>query len=185
MVAAGSFRARAGADAGATLALSGIPAAHPPRALPIAPIRMPRLSVPRRVTVAIARVAVLACAAFAVRPLAVHASLPARLGVAVQPVDVTGRWAFAVTTENGTGYPTVTFKQAGEKVTGTYESSRMGVRPLEGTIKGDTLRFAFTNVPEGTPAFTFVAVLTDKDNLKGTLEMGGMGTATFTGRRER
>lgn len=102
-----------------------------------------------------------------------------------QPVDVTGRWAFAVTTENGTGYPTVTFKQEGEKVTGTYESSRMGVRPLEGTIRGDTLRFAFTSVPEGMPAFTFVALLVDRDNLKGTLEMGGMGSATFTGRRER
>ncbi len=39
------------------------------------------------------------------------------------------------------------------------------------------------NVAEGRTAP--VPVLTDKDNLKGTLEMGGMGTATFTGRRER
>lgn len=103
---------------------------------------------------------------------------------AQQPLNVTGRWAFAVTTENGTGYPTVTFKQEGEKVTGTYESARMGARAFEGTIKGDTLRFAFTEIPEGMPAFTFVAVLTDKDNLKGTLEMGGMGSANFTGKRE-
>jgi len=136
--------------------------------------------------------AVLLFGAITVRPLAAHpAALPdaaapaAARPAAAQPVDVTGRWAFAVTTENGTGYPTVTFKQTGEKVTGTYESSRMGVRPLEGTIKGDTLRFAFTSGPEGMPAFTFVAVLVDRDTLKGTLEMGGMGSATFTGRRER
>jgi hypothetical protein len=126
--------------------------------------------------------AVLVCAALAVRPATAR---PVLRGEAQQPVDVTGRWAFAVVTENGTGYPTVTFKQSGEKLTGTYESARMGVRPLEGTIKADTLRFAFTGAAEGMPAFSFVAVLVDRDNLRGMLEMGGMGSATFTGRRER
>lgn len=151
------------------------------------------MSRPRHPAAAAALAAVvLLFGALAVRPLAARpAASPAgetpvaARPAAVQPVDVTGRWAFAVTTENGTGYPTVTFKQAGDKVTGSYESSRMGVRPLEGTIKGDTLRFAFTSAPEGTPPFTFVAVLVDRDTLKGTLEMGGMGSATFTGRRER
>jgi hypothetical protein len=155
------------------------------------------MSRPRHPAAAAALAAVLLLGAITVRPLAARplaarpaaspaAAMPvAARPAAAHPVDVTGRWAFAVTTENGTGYPTVTFKQTGDKVTGTYESSRMGVRPLEGTIKGDTLRFAFTSAPEGTPPFTFVAVLVDRDTLKGTLEMGGMGSATFTGRRER
>ncbi|MFP5354092.1 MAG: hypothetical protein ACLGIK_02915 [Gemmatimonadota bacterium] len=99
-------------------------------------------------------------------------------------VDVTGKWAFAVVTENGTGYPTVVLKQEGEKVTGTYDSPRMGTRPLEGTIKGDTLRLEMKGGPEGMPAFVFVGVLVDKDNMKGSLEMGGMGSAPFTGKRE-
>ena len=99
-------------------------------------------------------------------------------------VDVTGRWAFAVVTENGTGYPAVVLKQDGEKVTGTYDSPRMGTRPLEGTIKGDTIRLEMKGGTEGMPPFLFVGVLVDKDNMKGTLEMAGMGSAPFTGKRE-
>lgn len=99
-------------------------------------------------------------------------------------VDVTGKWAFAVVTENGTGYPTVVLKQDGEKVTGTYDSPRMGTRPLEGTIKGDTIRLSMKGGTEGMPEFVFVGVMVDKDNMKGSLEMGGMGSAPFTGKRE-
>jgi hypothetical protein len=99
-------------------------------------------------------------------------------------VDVTGKWAFAVTTENGTGYPTVTFKQDGEKITGTYESQRLGSRAIEGTVKGDTIKFAMKGA-EGMPDFEFAGVIVDKDNIKGTLEMGGMGSAAFTGKRSQ
>ena len=97
--------------------------------------------------------------------------------------DVTGKWAFAVTTENGTGYPTVILKQEGDKVTGTYESQRLGLRTLEGTVKGDSLFLTMKSAGEGMPDFTFVGRLVDKDNVKGALEMGGMGSATFTGKR--
>lgn len=99
-------------------------------------------------------------------------------------IDVTGKWAFAVVTENGTGYPTVVLKQDGEKVTGTYDSPRMGTRPLEGAVKGDTIRLEMKGGTEGMPPFVFVGVLVDKDTMKGTLEMGGMGSAAFTGKRE-
>ncbi|MFN8575029.1 MAG: hypothetical protein U0132_23455 [Gemmatimonadaceae bacterium] len=99
------------------------------------------------------------------------------------PRDVTGKWAFAVTTENGTGYPTVTLKQDGDKITGTYESQRLGLRTLEGSVKGDTLRLTMKSSGEG-PDFTFVGLLADANNVKGSLEMGGMGSASFTGKRE-
>ena len=108
--------------------------------------------------------------------------VPAPLAAQSTPVDVTGKWAFAVTTENGTGYPTVTLKQEGEKLTGTYESQRLGSRELQGTIKGDTVKFSMKG-GEGMPDFEFNGVLVDKDNMKGTLEMGGMGSASFTGKR--
>ncbi|MEP7345312.1 MAG: hypothetical protein ABI877_08595 [Gemmatimonadaceae bacterium] len=97
--------------------------------------------------------------------------------------DLSGKWAFAVTTENGTGYPTVILKQEGDKVTGTYESQRMGLRALAGTIQGDTLHLTMKSGSEGMPDFTFVGILLDKDNVKGNLEMGGMGSASFTGKR--
>ena len=96
-------------------------------------------------------------------------------------VDLTGKWAFAVVTENGTGTPTVILKQDGEKLTGTYESARMGVRPIEGTVKKDSLRFALKG---GEIELTFIGVVVDKDNVRGVLDMGGQGGAAFTGVRQ-
>ncbi len=40
----------------------------------------------------------------------------ARLGA--QATDVTGEWAFTVTTDQGAGNPVITLKQDGEKLTG-------------------------------------------------------------------
>lgn len=101
-----------------------------------------------------------------------------------QKVDVTGKWAFAVVTENGTGTPSVILKQDGEQLSGTYESQRLGLRVIDGTMKGDTIRFTFKGTADGMPPLTFIGVLVDKDNMKGSLDMGGMGSATFTGKRE-
>ena len=95
--------------------------------------------------------------------------------------DLTGKWAFAVVTENGTGTPTVVLKQEGEKLTGTYESTRMGVRNLEGTVKNDSLRFALKG---GEVELQFVGVVVDKNNLRGVLDMGGQGGAAFTAVRQ-
>ncbi|MCC6245375.1 MAG: hypothetical protein IT353_21215 [Gemmatimonadaceae bacterium] len=106
----------------------------------------------------------------------------ATVAVAQTVADVTGKWAFAVVTENGTGTPTVVLKQEGEKLTGTYESARMGVRNIEGSIKKDSLRFALKG---GEVELTFVGVVVDKDNLKGILDMGGQGNASFTAVRQQ
>jgi hypothetical protein len=95
--------------------------------------------------------------------------------------DVTGRWRFSVVTENGTGTPLVRLKQEGEKLTGTYESNMLGTRDLEGSIKGDSLRFVLKG---GEVALTFIGVVVDKDHLKGTVDFAGMGGASFTAVRE-
>lgn len=99
--------------------------------------------------------------------------------------DLSGKWAFAVVTENGTGTPAVVLKQNGEKLTGTYESRMMGSRTFSGTIKGDSVTLTLeANGPEGV-ALVFRGVVVDKDNLKGNVDFGGMGSATFTGKREQ
>ena len=100
--------------------------------------------------------------------------------------DLTGKWDFAVVTENGTGTPVVTIKQVGEKLTGTYESRMMGLRTIEGTQKGDSLRFALSNTADANAiTLTFLGVVVDKDNVKGIVDFAGMGSATFTGSRQR
>ena len=98
-------------------------------------------------------------------------------------VDLTGKWAFTVVTENGTGTPTVYLKQKGDSLTGTYESPRLGTRPLEGSVKGQAVRLVLKGSAMGAPDLTFVGLVLDKDNLKGTLEMGEAGSASFSARR--
>ena len=70
------------------------------------------------------------------RSSAVGASVQA----AESKADVTGTWAFQVETGAGTGTPTMTFKQDGEKLSGHY-SGQLGEAPLTGTIKGNAIEF--------------------------------------------
>src|SRR3954469_2496571 len=57
--------------------------------------------------------------------------------------DVTGKWLFNVTTDAGTGTPTVTFKQQGDSLTGHYSSQTLGEADLKGTVKDGKINFAF------------------------------------------
>jgi hypothetical protein len=95
--------------------------------------------------------------------------------------DLTGKWAFSVVTENGTGTPTVTLRQKGDSVTGTYSSSRMGERPIVGTVRKDTVDFVLKG---GEAELRFVGRIVDDNNLEGVLDMGASGQATFTAKRE-
>jgi hypothetical protein len=99
--------------------------------------------------------------------------------------DLTGKWDFAVVTENGTGTPTVTFKQEGEKLSGTYSSRMLGERTLTGSVKGDSLKFTLSNTasPDAV-TMTFAGVILDKDRVKGRVDFGGQGGAEFTGARQ-
>ena len=97
--------------------------------------------------------------------------------------DLTGSWAFAVVTDNGTGTPAVTLKQDGDKLTGTYESRMMGQRAFNGSLKGDSVFLTLAaNGPEGI-ALDFRGVVVDADNLRGLVDFGGMGGATFSAKR--
>jgi len=96
-------------------------------------------------------------------------------------VDLTGKWTFSVVTDNGTGTPAVTLKQEGEMLTGTYESARMGSRPIAGTVKKDSIDFVLKG---GEVELRFLGVIVDKDNVKGIVDFGGNGGATFTGKRD-
>jgi hypothetical protein len=99
--------------------------------------------------------------------------------------DLTGSWTFSVVTENGTGTPAVTMKQTGEKLTGTYESRMLGPRAFAGTVKGDSVNFTLeANGPDGV-ALIFKGVIVSADSLRGLVDFGGMGGATFTGTRNK
>jgi hypothetical protein len=100
-------------------------------------------------------------------------------------VDISGNWAFTVQTDAGTGSPTVTLKQDGEKLTGHYSSPLLGEADLAGSVKGKELTFAFTANVQGTSLqVTYSGTVEDKDTLKGSVDFGGMGQGTFTAKTQ-
>jgi hypothetical protein len=100
-------------------------------------------------------------------------------------VDVTGMWAFTVLSDAGTGTPTVTFKQDGEKLTGHYSSMLVGEADLKGTVKGQAIEFTISADVGGMAIeFKFMGTIENKDSMKGKLDTGGLGEATFTGKRK-
>src|SRR5213596_3617694 len=87
--------------------------------------------------------------AAAVIPAAVGAQTPAKPDTA--KVDITGKWAFAVQSDVGTGTPSVTFVQKGDSLIGHYSSVALGERDFVGTIKAGKLRFGFNAEAGGQP----------------------------------
>ena len=98
-------------------------------------------------------------------------------------IDVSGTWDLSVETPQGTMALTSTFKQDGEKLTG-IQSSQMGEMPLEGTIKGADIAFAIVIDMQGQQMTITYAGKVDGETMSGTIEFGGMGSATWTAKKQ-
>lgn len=124
----------------------------------------------RRRFVAVAAVALLVSTAAAAR---------------AQKVDITGDWTFSVETGMGSGTPAITFKQEGEKLTGTY-SGQLGNTAFTGTVKGTAVEFTFNTEAQGQTIDVVYKGTVDGANMKGTVAMaGGQLNGTFTGSRKK
>ena len=101
-------------------------------------------------------------------------------------VDLTGNWSFTVVYEGGQGSPTVRLAQKGDSLSGKYISQAFGELDLGGWVKGKEFGFAMTTSAGGDPfTMTFEGTIESKDALKGSVDLGGNGTGTFTARRQR
>ena len=100
--------------------------------------------------------------------------------------DVTGKWTFTVQTDAGTGTPTVTLKQDGEKLTGHYSSQTLGEADLTGTVEGEDVKFSFNADLQGQSVpVAYTGKIDGKDSMKGTLDIaGGMAQGTFTAKKQ-
>lgn len=96
-----------------------------------------------------------------------------------QATNVTGEWAFSVQTDQGSGEPTITLKQDGEKLTGKYVG-QLGTADLSGTVKGSAIHFTFTLDVQGQQAPVTYDGTVEKNTMKGKLDIGGMVNGTFT-----
>lgn len=97
--------------------------------------------------------------------------------------NVTGKWVLDVQTDAGTGNPTLLLKQDGEKLTGRY-SGQLGDTDLTGTIKGNEFTFSFSGDLQGQQFTVTYKGIVEKDTMKGTLDLAGMATGTFTGKKQ-
>ena len=104
---------------------------------------------------------------------------------ASKAIDLTGKWLFTVTTDAGTGTPTVTLKQQGDSLTGHYSSQLLGETELKGTVKDRNLSFTFRTEVQGTAVVvSYTGTVESKDALKGSVDIGGAATGTFTAKRQ-
>lgn len=92
--------------------------------------------------------------------------------------DISGNWDFLVNSDAGSGSPSFTFRQDGEKLTGTY-SGALGEAKLTGSVKGDTIEFSFE--PSGANGVVrYKGKIEGPTKMKGELDLGDMGTGTWT-----
>jgi hypothetical protein len=99
-------------------------------------------------------------------------------------VDVTGKWAFTVETAAGSGNPTLTMKQDGEKLTGHY-TGQLGESDFTGTVKGNKIDIKFTiDVQGNNLEYIYDGTVDGKDTMKGKVSIVGLGDGTFTAKKQ-
>ncbi|MDH4064317.1 MAG: hypothetical protein OEW19_07940 [Acidobacteriota bacterium] len=102
-----------------------------------------------------------------------------------QAVNITGTWLFNVETSGGSGQPTVTFTQDGEKLTGHYSSQTLGEADFTGTVKGSAVQFTFNANAQGQEIDVAYAGTVDGGSMKGTVNMaGGQLAGSFTAKKQ-
>ena len=117
--------------------------------------------------------------------LIVAALLLTGIGVAAQAADVTGKWVLTVQTSAGGGTPTLDLKQDGQKLTGHYASAQLGEADITGTVEGSKVTVKFGVDVQATHLdVVYTGTLEGKDSMKGTVNLGGLGEVTFTGKKQ-
>ena len=104
--------------------------------------------------------------------------------LSAEPAKVAGKWNAVLQLESITGHPVLTFKQDGEKLTGTYEG-RYGESALEGTIKEKKIQFAVAFVAEGTQTQGIFVGTVDGDSMSGEVTFEGAGDGTWRASRAK
>lgn len=128
--------------------------------------------------------------AVALACLAVIVATPALAQDAAKPadkpaaIDVTGVWDVVAESPQGAVDVVCTFKQEGEKLTGT-QASQMGEATLEGTVVGDEIKYAINFDMGGQQITITFAGKIEGDTIAGIFEFGGMGSASWTAKKRK
>ena len=96
--------------------------------------------------------------------------------------DLTGTWTAAVTLVAGSGNATFVFKQAGEKLTGTY-SGQVGQADVTGTVKGSDAEWSFEAGEAGKVSYK--GTIGADGKISGTVQYGQLGSGKFTAEKQK
>src|SRR5262245_30679841 len=101
-----------------------------------------------------------------------------------KPADVAGTWNITLDIGGNTATPSVTFKQDGETLTGTYASQMLGDQKITGTIKGNAITFGFTASFDGNAVKVTYSGTVEKATMKGKVTFGDMGEGAFRAKKQ-
>ncbi len=93
--------------------------------------------------------------------------------------DLTGKWEFQVESSAGSGTPTFQLVQKGDALTGKY-SGALGEADVKGSVKGDDVEIRFE---VSGNAVIYTGKIQQDGTLKGSVDLAGQATGTWTGKR--
>ena len=108
-------------------------------------------------------------------------TLALRIGQSVRQFN--GHLAQADTESGDTFMYHASSESHGEKLTGKY-NGQFGSADLTGTVKGNAIQFSFTIDVQGQQAPATYKGTIEKATMKGTMDIGGMVTGTFTAKKK-
>jgi hypothetical protein len=101
-----------------------------------------------------------------------------------KPADVTGVWELTMQTPQGEMTRDATFTQEKDAIKVTMEGP-MGEMKGEGTVKENEITWTMSiSTPNGDFALIFKAKV-DGDKMTGEIQMGDMGTSTFSATKKK
>lgn len=106
--------------------------------------------------------------------------LPLFLAVALAwAADLSGKWEFQVETSAGSGTPRFELTQKGETLSGRYTGA-LGEADVKGSVKGEDVEIRFE---VSGSAVVYTGKIQKDGSLKGSVDLAGQATGTWTGRR--
>jgi len=118
--------------------------------------------------------------------LAVSAALlpaPGSWGKAAA-VDVSGTWELTVEIQQATSHPSITLKQEGEKLSGTYHG-QMGDSSLVGSVRGSDIRFSVRLKFQDVSYVVTYTGTVGEDVMRGEVRFGENQSGKWSAKRTR
>jgi opacity protein-like surface antigen len=96
--------------------------------------------------------------------------------------NVTGEWDLTVESQMGTSNPHLSLKQDGATISGTYKGM-LGEVPVTGNVKGNEFAINFKASAQGMDLDVTYSGTVEGASMTGTVKLGDLGEATFTGKK--